>query len=97
VLRDALGRNPDLVISNRFGSLEAENGGFAAELLALLAAGIPVLTVVSARHLDAWHRFVGEAPMLANDPAAWTAWLDEVLARRRPAADYTVATASITE
>jgi hypothetical protein len=42
-----------------------------------------VLTVVSARHLDAWHRFVGEAPMLANDPAAWTAWLDEVLARRR--------------
>jgi hypothetical protein len=97
VLRDALGRNPDLVISNRFGSLEAENGGFAAELLALLAAGIPVLTVVSARHLDAWHRFVGVAPMLANDPAAWTAWLDEVLARRRPAADYAVATASITE
>ena len=81
VLRDALDRQPDLVISNRFGSLEAENGGFAAELLALLAQGIPVLTVVSTRHLDAWRRFIGEATMLPNDPGAWSAWFDAVLAR----------------
>lgn len=82
VLRDALDRQPDLVISNRFGSLEAENGGFVAELLALLAQGIPVLTVVSTRHLEAWRRFVGEASLLTSDPAAWSAWLDDVLARR---------------
>jgi hypothetical protein len=85
VLHDALGRQPDLVISNRFGLLEAGNGGFAAELLALLVAGIPVLTVVSTRHLDAWRRFIGEAPMLPNVPAAWVAWLDDALARRQPA------------
>ncbi len=82
VLRDALDRQPDLVISNRFGSLEAENGGFAAELLALLAQGIPVLTVVSTRHLEAWRRFVGDATMLPDDPGAWSAWFDAVLARR---------------
>jgi hypothetical protein len=85
VLRDALDRQPDLVISNRFGSLEAENGGFVAELLALLAQGIPVLTVVSTRHLEAWRRFIGEAPILTSDPATWSAWLDAVLARRESA------------
>jgi nucleoside-triphosphatase THEP1 len=82
VLRDALERAPDLVVSNRFGSLEAENGGFVAELLALISAGIPLLTVVSTRHLDAWQRFVGEAPLLPCDPEAWAAWLDGVCLKR---------------
>lgn len=85
VLHEALARQPDLVICNRFGSLEAENGGFAAELLALMAAGIPVLTAVSTRHLPAWHRFVGEAPLLTNDPAAWAAWFDATHAERHAA------------
>jgi hypothetical protein len=82
VLRDALAQQPDLVISSRFGSLEAESGGFAAELLELLAQGIPVLTAVAPRHLAAWTHFIGRAPMLPNDPDAWSAWLDGVLARR---------------
>ena len=85
VLRDALERQPDLVVCNRFGALEAENGGFVAELLALLERGIPVLTVVAPRHFDAWQRFVGEAPLLPVDPGAWAAWLDAV-SRGRPAA-----------
>lgn len=78
VLRDALHRAPDLVICNRFGSLEAEKGGFVAELLALMAQGTPVLTVVSTRHLPAWRRFVGEVPLLPNEPAAWAAWFAAV-------------------
>jgi hypothetical protein len=82
VLRDALERQPDLVVCNRFGALEAENGGFVAELLALLERGIPVLTVVAPRYLDAWQQFVGEAPLLPSDPEAWAAWLDAVLLRR---------------
>lgn len=82
VLRAALERAPDLVISNRFGSLEAVNAGFTAELLALMTQGVPVLTVVATRHLDAWQRFVGDAPLLPADPAAWAAWLDGVLLRR---------------
>jgi nucleoside-triphosphatase THEP1 len=81
VLRDALGRQPDLVVCNRFGSLEAENGGFVAELLALLERGVPVLTVVAPRHIDAWYRFIGQAPLLPAQPAVWAAWLDSVLLR----------------
>jgi hypothetical protein len=82
VLRDALDRQPDLVVCNRFGALEAENGGFVAELLALLERGIPVLTVVAPRHFDAWQRFIGEASLLPSDPKTWTAWLDAVLQPR---------------
>jgi len=83
VLRDALEQQPDLVVCNRFGSLEAENGGFVAELLALLERGIPVLTVVAPPHLAAWKRFIGDAPLLPVDPDAWAAWLDAGLLRRR--------------
>jgi len=82
VLRDALEQQPDLVICNRFGSLEAENGGFTAELLGLLTRGIPVLIAVSTRHLDAWQRFVGEAPLLGTDPADWSAWFEAVASQR---------------
>jgi nucleoside-triphosphatase THEP1 len=82
VLRDALERQPDLVVCNRFGALEAENGGFVAELLALLDRGIPVLTVVAPRYFDAWQRFIGEAPLLSTDPEAWAAWFDAVLLKR---------------
>ena len=89
VLRAALDREPDLVICNRFGSLEAANGGFVAELLALLERGIPVLTVVAPAHVDAWQRFVGEAPLLPVDPEAWAAWLDAVLVRRDRSAEAT--------
>lgn len=78
VLRDALSRRPDLVICNRFGVLEAGNGGFRSELLQLLEQDIPVLTVVSARHREAWQQFVGEAATLPPEPAAWAAWLDSV-------------------
>ena len=81
VLRAALEHEPDLVICNRFGSLEAENGGFAAELLTLMTEGIPVLTVVATRHLPAWQRFVGQAPLLPPEPEAWSAWLDGVMVR----------------
>lgn len=78
VFRQALTQAPDLVVCNRFGGLEAENGGFAAELLELMVSGIPVLTVVAERHLDAWRNFSGDAPVLPSQPAAWEAWLNSV-------------------
>ena len=81
VLRDALEQRPDLVICNRFGALEVENGGFVAELLTLMEHGVPVLTVVAPRHLNAWQQFVGEAPLLPGDPIAWAAWLETVMQR----------------
>src|SRR5690606_19520077 len=60
-LRQALETNPDLVVVNRFGSSEAEGGGFRAEILSLVTADIPVLLVVTDRYLDAWRQFIGSA------------------------------------
>lgn len=59
VLRQALSDGVQLAVTNRFGELEATGGGFAAEMAALVEAGIPVLTVVAHRHLDAWRRYTG--------------------------------------
>jgi hypothetical protein len=85
VLRDALHAGPELVVCNRFGGLEAEGGGFAAELLELMAQGVPLLTVVAARHVDAWERFTGAACVLPAQASAVAAWIDRTLACR-PAA-----------
>jgi nucleoside-triphosphatase THEP1 len=79
VLREALERTPDLVVCNRFGGLEAEGGGFAAELLALMAQGVPLLTAVAARNREKWQRFSGGAPLLPADARAVSAWIDQAL------------------
>jgi hypothetical protein len=75
VLRRAVGETPDLVISNRFGGLEAEGAGFRAELLEILAQGLPLLTVAATRHLDAWQRFTGGATVLPARDDAVAAWI----------------------
>lgn len=59
VLRQALADGVDLAIVNRFGALEAQGGGFAAEMLALAQADIPCVTVVAEKHFDAWQAFTG--------------------------------------
>lgn len=84
VLRRALDEHPDLVISNRFGGLEAVGGGFRAELLELLARGLPVLTVVAQRHVDAWMQFTGGAPVLPACEETIGEWLDDTLSRPQP-------------
>jgi nucleoside-triphosphatase THEP1 len=75
VLRRAADEAPDLVICNRFGGLEAEGGGFRAELLDILARGLPLLTTVASRHVEAWQRFTGGAPVLPAHADAVDAWL----------------------
>lgn len=82
VLRAALDQSPDLVVCNRFGGLEVEGGGFAAELLALMAQGVPLLTAVASRNREAWQRFSGGAPLLPADAGAVAAWIDEALSVR---------------
>ena len=82
VLREALQAQPDLVISNRFGGLEAEGGGFAAELLELMAAGVPVLTAVAPRHLAAWQAFTGGTTILEAEATGVLAWVRHALAAR---------------
>jgi hypothetical protein len=82
VLRDARAQAPDLVVCNRFGGMEAGGEGFTAELLELMAEGVPLLTVVSPRHRDAWGRFTGGAAVLPAEPGTVREWLDAVLATR---------------
>lgn len=75
VLRRALADGVHLAVTNRFGELEAQGGGFVAEIAALADAGIPVMTVVAAKHLDGWRRFTGglgeELPLRMSALSAW--------------------------
>lgn len=80
VLRRALANKPDLVVLNRFGRLEAEGGGMCAELLDLMAEGVPVLTAVAPAYRQAWADFSGGAAVLAPDETATRAWLEATLA-----------------
>jgi nucleoside-triphosphatase THEP1 len=59
VLRRALSARPALVVINKFSHLESEGQGLAAEMLALMAEGIPGLTTVTPEYVEAWDRFTG--------------------------------------
>ncbi len=83
VLRAALHKPPVLAIVNRFGQQEIDGRGCRAELLQLLDAGIPVLTVVRRKFLTQWHEFAGEeaVDLPFTEAAVWQ-WCDGVLNRR---------------
>jgi nucleoside-triphosphatase THEP1 len=63
-LRDAVTLGADLVVVNRFGKLEAHGQGLADEMLAVMVAGIPLLTVLNVEHLARWLDFTGGAGTL---------------------------------
>jgi len=74
-LRRALDTHADLAIANRFGPLEAEGDGLAAEMLALMAEEIPFLTIVAEEYLPAWRHFTGGMSLeLPAERAALDAW-----------------------
>lgn len=79
VMRRINADNTDLAIFNRFSGLEAEGQGFAQEMLCLMSQGIPVITIVSPRHLPAWRHFTGdlacELPAEASVLERWFAAL----------------------
>lgn len=79
VLRRAVHEAPQLVICNRFGGLEAEGGGFRAELLGVLMNALPLLTVVATHHVDAWLDFTGGAELLPAQNDAIDAWIERTL------------------
>ncbi|MFT0546714.1 DUF2478 domain-containing protein [Allopusillimonas ginsengisoli] len=79
ILRHACADQPDLTVVNRFGRMEAEGSGFADELLELMALGLPVLTVVDHKYLDAWREFTGGmATELEPDAGALRTWYTEL-------------------
>lgn len=79
VMRRISEDNTDLAIFNRFTGLEAKGEGFAQEMLNLMSQGIPVITIVSPRHLPAWRHFTGglacELPAEASVLERWFAAL----------------------
>ncbi len=64
VLRRALAERAALVVVNRFGKLEAAGGGLSAEMLALMAECVPMLTTVGADQLESWATFTGGAGLV---------------------------------
>lgn len=66
----------DLLVLNKFGALESEGGGLAAELGEAVAEGVPVLTAVNGKFLADWLSFAGGlARMLpAEEDALWRWW-----------------------
>ena len=82
VLRGVLNNPPRLAIVNRFGQQEIDGKGCRAELLQLLEAGMPVLTVVKRKFLLQWHEFNGGAATdLAFSESEAKEWCDGVFGR----------------
>ncbi|MFT0533809.1 DUF2478 domain-containing protein [Castellaniella hirudinis] len=75
VLRAAIQARPALAVVNRFGRQEASGGGFVQEILGLIEADIPVLTIVAGEFLADWRRFTGglgeELPASEPGLRAW--------------------------
>lgn len=64
----------DLVVLSKFGKLEAIGRGLTGAFEAAIAAGKPLLTSVSAKHLDAWRAFAPHATSLSLDETVIKAW-----------------------
>jgi hypothetical protein len=56
---EALGKDIDLVVLNKFGKVEAEGGGLRDALGRAFALGVPLIVGVPYRNLDQWRNFAG--------------------------------------
>lgn len=64
----------DVVVLSKFGKLEALGGGLRPAFEAAAAAGKPILTTVSEKHLTEWAEFTGGTAMIPNNLAAIRRW-----------------------
>jgi hypothetical protein len=64
----------DLVVLSKFGKLEATRKGLFVAFEAALAAGKPILTAVSGKHLEALRAFAPHAVFIEADAAALREW-----------------------
>jgi nucleoside-triphosphatase THEP1 len=83
VLRDARFQAPDLIVSNRFGDLEVQRGGFTSELLEVMQCEIPLLTTVAERNVSAWQEFTGGSKLIPPDAAQVAAWVRSAVHERQ--------------
>jgi hypothetical protein len=75
----------DLVVLNKFGKAEAEQGaGLRSTVARAIESGVPVLTAVRAPYTDAWDAFHGGmSTALAPELEAVLAWCRAAAAERR--------------
>lgn len=64
----------DIVVLSKFGKLETTQQGLWAAFAATLAAGKPLLTTVSEKHVDAWKAFAPESVWLGDQLPAIEDW-----------------------
>lgn len=82
----AITADVDLVVINKFSKQEAAGGGLRDELAGAIAAGIPVLTAVPEKCLDAWNDFTGGiGTTLLCERGAIEGWWQELSARMKRA------------
>lgn len=85
VMRGIALRGAELAIFNRYSTLEAKGRGFFAEMLDLMAQGIPVLTIVPRQHLETWRKVTGGwSSELEPSRSALEKWFDDILQRLPP-------------
>lgn len=65
----------DLVVLSKFGKLEAAQNGLFPALAAAIAAGRPVVTMVSPKHREALQKLLPDAACIAADRAELMGWL----------------------
>lgn len=64
----------DLLVLSKFGKLEAAGGGLRPAFDAAIRSGIPVLTAVSEKHVEAWRSYAPSAKDLAPTAGALVHW-----------------------
>lgn len=70
----------DIVVLSKFGKTEARGEGLWAAFAGTLAAGTPLLTTVSPKHLEAWTAFAPDAILLEPDIRSIRQWWREAKA-----------------
>lgn len=82
----AIAADVDLVVINKFSKQEAAGEGLRDELAEAIAAGIPVLTAVPEKCLDAWNDFTGGiGTTLLCERGAIEGWWQDLSSRMKRA------------
>jgi hypothetical protein len=83
LLAQTIASGPDLVMIGRFGRVEAEGGGYLAEIGAAAEAGTPTIIGVSAKREADWRGYAQDfAETLPFSLEAALAWWEEVATQR---------------
>lgn len=75
-IRRGIEAKADLVMVNKFSKVEKTGGGFAAEMLAAMADGVPLLTAVPGAYVEDWIDFTGGRGdlIMPDAKALWRWW-----------------------